>query len=328
MKNRRLALILAASLPIWGSPALAQDEQPEPTKSKATRDQPGDSSTIAGSVLQQPTNGPRISLRGGYRLQFESDFDDAPGDFSVNRLLAGIDIAGAINEEISYSLDFQIEHSSYDFSAASSLAPGTSDPLDDALTLNLTPSFRYVINESWAIRAGAGLLFSGEPDSDVGDSIRGSLFGGVEHRISDQLTVSLLLVAWTRLEDDASVFPIIAVRWQINDLMRLQTRGIGAEFISDMGNGWSLGARAAWEYREFRLSDDSSAPIPEGILRDSGVIVSLELAWKPTKDIVLAIEGGGVFDQQLEFENSSGSTISDTEADPALFIGFRASIAF
>lgn len=328
MNNRHLARILAASLLICAPNALAQDEEPEPTESRATTDQPGDTSTVVGAALQQPAGGPQVSLRGGYRLQFESDFDSAPGDFSVNRALAGIDIAGKINEEISYSLDFQFEHSSYDFSAASTLAPGSSDPLDDAISILLTPSFRFAINDDWAARAGAALIIGGESDANVGDSLRGSVFGGVERRISDRLTVSLLLVVWSRLEDDATVFPLIGVSWQINDLMRLQTRGLGAEFISDLGNGWSLGARAAWEYREYRLSDDSSAPIPEGVLRDSGVVASIELAWKPTPDIVLAIEGGGVVGQSLEFLDRGGSTISDTDADPALFVGVRASIAF
>lgn len=331
MKHRFLRSLFAITALITAPSAMAQEGQDEPeptTSSRATQEQPGDSSTVVGSVLQQPAGGPRVSLRGSYRLQFESDFDDEPGDFSVNRLIAGIDIAGVINEEFSYSLDFQVEHSSYEFSAASSLAPGTNDPLDDALTLILTPSVRYAINESWAIRAGGAVLLSGEPEADAGDSIRGSVFGGVEHRLSDQLTISLLIVTWSRLEDSASVFPIIGVSWQINELMRLQTRGIGAEFVSDLGNGWSLGARGAWEYREYRLDDRSSAPIPEGIFRDSGVIASLELAWKPSRDAVLAIEAGSVFAQEFEFADRGGSTISETDAEAAFFLGFRASIAF
>lgn len=329
----RIAAAAIALAAITSPASMAQDEQPDTAttetqerRSAATPDQPGDSSSIVGAALRQ--GGPRVSLRGSHRLQFDSDFDDAPGDFSVNRTVLGVNIADAINETASYSLDFQIEHSSYDFSNATALAPGSDDPLSDALALTFTPSFRFAVNETWAVLVGGTLSAAGETDADYGDAFRAGLFGGVERRFSNGLTLSAMIAVWSRLEDDPLVFPIIGVSWQVNDLTRIQTRGIGAEIISDLGNGWSLGARGAWEYREFRMSDESTAPIPEGILRDSGVVTSLELAFKPSDNIVLAIEGGGVFAQEFELTNRRGRRISETDADTALFIGFRASIAF
>ena len=328
MKHAELAFALLTAVMLAAPAASAQDDQPEESEQRTTfaQDQPGD--TSAAVALEQPTDGPSVSIRGGYRFQFKSDFDGAPGDFSVSRTLIGVTLADSINDSASYSLDFLAERSSYDFGAASTLAPGSSDPLDDALSFTLTPSFRFELNDDWAVRAGGALIVAGETDADFSQSIRASIFGGVEHRLSDRLTVSLLLVAWSRLEDDAIIFPLIGVSWRINELMRVQTRGLGAEFISDLGNGWSLGARAAWEYREFRLNDDSSAPLPEGVMRDSGVIASLELAWKPSSDVVLAIEGGGVFAQELEFLDRGGVMISETDADTAFFVGVRASIDF
>ena len=335
MKHARPAFAVVSILAL-GAPmsAIAQDEQPETneTMSEAAMehhdDQPGDTSTIVGSIMQPPTAGPRVTLRGSYRLQFESDFDNAPGDFSVNRAFVGLNIADSLNEDIFYSLDFLVEHSSYDFNAASSLVPGSNDPLDDALSLTFTPSFRFALSDEWAVHTGGALFVNGETDADFTQSVRASVFGGVERKFSDRLTLSLLIVAWSRLEDSAQVFPLLTVSWQINELMRLQTRGLGAEFISDLGNGWSLGARAAWEYREYRLSDSSGAPLPEGVLRDTGIVASLELAWKPSHDVVLAIEGGGVLAQELEFLDRGGALISQTDADPALFVGIRASFAF
>jgi hypothetical protein len=330
MKQPQATLAILTLAIAWATTAIAQDERSEPTAGQSTSppEQPGDTSTVIGSVLHQPTNGARVTLRGGYRLQFETNLDDAPGEHSVNRALFGVSLAGSINDDTEYALDFQAEQSSYDFSGATSLAPGTGDPLDDALSFILTPSFRFAVNDAWAVRAGGAIIVAGETDADADESIRGSLFGGVEHRLSDKLTLTLLLVAWTRLEDDAIIFPMIGVSWQINDLMRLQTRGLGAEFISDLGNGWSLGARAAWEYREFRLRDESSAPLPDGVLRDTGVIVSAELAWKPSPDIVLALEAGGVVASEFELLNGSGDTISETDSDSAFFVGIRASFAF
>jgi len=305
-----------------GDPPAQHDRQ-----SAATPDQPGDRSTTAGAAFGAG-GGPRVSLRGGYRLQFDSDFDDAPGDFSVNRALVGVSLADAFNETTSYSLDFQIEHSSYDFSNATSIAPGSDDPLDDALSFSFTPSLRVALNDEWAALGGVSLIVAGETGAEASDSLRFGVFGGVERRFSNGLTLSAMIAVWSRLEDDALVFPIIGVSWQINELTRIQTRGLGAEIVSDLGNGWSLGARGAWEYREFRLSDSSSAPLPEGILRDSGIVASLELAWKPSDTVVLAIEGGGVFAQEFELANKRGRRITETDADTALFIGLRASFAF
>lgn len=323
-----LALLAVATLAVPA--AVAQDDRPEGDTAKpALTQKPDDARDNAfDEAATEPASGPRVTIRGGYRLQFETNLDDAPGEFSVNRALFGVELTGSINDDTAYSLDFQAEQSSYDFNGATSLIAGTGDPLDDALSFSVTPSFRFAINDAWAVRAGGSVSFSGETDAEASESIRGGLFGGVEHRISDRLTVTLLLVAWTRLEDDAIVFPMIGVSWQINDLMRLQTRGLGAEFISDLGNGWSLGARAAWEYREFRLSEESSAPLPDGVLRDSGVVFSAELAWKPSPDVVLAIEAGGVFSQEFELLNSSGVEISETDSETAFFIGLRASFAF
>jgi len=328
MTHARLAAVFLAVTTLSAQAATAQHEQPETVT--ATDDLTGDEDTSAGiEVAGQPQhNGPSVTLRSSARLQFDADFHGEPGDFGVNRALLGVAVAGRINDATSYSLDFEIENSAYDFSGATTLVPGTEDPLDDALSFVFMPSFRVAIDDAWAIRAGGALIVSGETDANVSDSLRGSLFGGVERRLSDRLTLSLLVVGWTRLEDDAQFFPLIGVSWQINDLMRLQTRGLGAEFISDLGNGWSLGARAAYEYREFRLSDDSSAPLPEGVLRDSGVVTSLELAWTQSPGVVFAIEGGGVFTQELEFLDRAGSTVSSTNTNTALFIGVRASFAF
>ena len=76
------------------------------------------------------------------------------------------------------------------------------------------------------------------------------------------------------------------------------------------------------------MSDSSSAPIPDGILRDSGIVASVELAFKPSDAITLAVEGGGVIAQEFELTDRRGRRITETDADTAFFIGLRASFAF
>ncbi|MCB9847910.1 MAG: hypothetical protein H6814_05800 [Phycisphaeraceae bacterium] len=313
-KTTLLALLTVAALS--APPAPAQDSTPDPAEDAPPVAQP------------QRSAGPSVTLRLDDRVQFQADLDNAPGNVSVNRAALVLSIADAINSELSYSLDFQAERHAYDFANATSIIAGTGDPLGDAYTLQFTPALRIAIDDEYAVRTGGSIIASGETDADIADALRAGLFVGVERRFNERLVLTLGVAAYTRLEDDAAIYPLIGLYWQINDLMRLQTRGLGAEFISDLGDGWTLGARAAWERREFRLSDDSSAPLPGGVLRDDSVIAAIELAWNPSKDVTLALELGGVFAQQLDVLNSSGSTLSETDVGSAFFIGARASIAF
>lgn len=311
-------LLPAAILAVPLSVASAQGDAPAP--------KPAETRTIELAPEKASGRPITIQLRGSGEHTFSSDIDGTPGDVGVTRAGFGFGIAVPIAERSSLSLDIDEEVSWYFFDNASGLVPGTTDPFELALSTQIRSRFSSQIDDRWSWFVGGVVSLEGEADADVGDSATYGGFGGARYRFSDSLSVSFGLGARTRLEESTLVIPLIGVEWKVSDRVTVATEGLGARVTARLNDQLAVTLSGKWELREYRLDDTNL--LPDGVARDRRVPIGLWLDWKPTDSVKLSVGGGVVVWQEFRFDDRNGDRVSETNTDPAAFLGLSGSISF
>jgi hypothetical protein len=173
---------------------------------------------------------------------------------------------------------------------------------------------------------GGIIEFAGDPDADIGDTGTYGGYAGARYAVSESFGFSFGFAAKTRLEDDALVIPLVGIEWKVSDRVTLSTEGTTLRIASKLSDEWSVGLSAGWELREYRLDDEG--PVPDGVMSDSRIPIAVSFDWTPSPNVTLAISGGAVVWQEFEFRDSNGDDVSETNTDPAPFIGLSAQFRF
>ncbi len=267
-----------------------------------------------------------FDLRAGGTYTFPADIDDSPGDVRIARASFGFGVGIPIAERSRLSFDIDEEASWYLFDDAAGLVPGSTDPFELALSTDLSVRFFSAIDEKWSWFVGGVVNFSGEPDVDIGDAATFGGFGGARYQVNDRLGLSFGLAGRSRLEDDALVIPIIGIDWKVSDRVTLSTEGTGLRIAAELNKEVTVSLTGGWESREYRLRDDG--PLPDGVVRDARVPIAVSLDWKPRPNIQISVFAGAVVWQEFQFDDREGDEISETNTDPAPFVGVSGKITF
>ena len=205
-----------------------------------------------------------FSVTTGLEHQLKSDLDGA-GELDVTRLRFGLGATFAPQADFDVALQFNYAFDNYSFSGSTSL--GGPDPWDDVHTIGLNATVSYKATNQWTVFGGPVFQFSHESDGDIGDGFTGGGFVGASYVCSRELVLGGGLGVLSQIEDDARVFPVLVVHWQILDHLRLtsQTAGSGSgvaglELVYDWGNDWELAFGGSYTFRRFRLDDEGVAP--------------------------------------------------------------------
>lgn len=267
-------------------------------------------------------DGPSVELDVNWRLSFRSDVRGAETDVQVNHVGVGVTVSGSIEEKFRLIFGVDGEYLNYDFTNGELIMPAGSEPFDDLYGGGLSLAGTYSFEGPWSVTVGGFFRASGESGAEASESIFGGGFAAVGYAFSEGSWVSIGLGSSSRLEDDATVFPYIAVRIPISERVRLESRGLGVAVIATLSEELEFALKGAYENRQFRLNDDRPA-YREGVLRDTRVPIGAELIWKPLEGLMVSLEGGAVVYQEFEFLTSGGDEISDFETEPAAFVGLR-----
>lgn len=269
-----------------------------------------------------------VSLASSGDFFFNADLESGDGSLSVNRWDTDLTLAYSLSRSVQVTLALGSELSFYDIRSGEEFLAGSPSPISDAFIYNVSPGFRYAIDDTWSVIGGFTVQQSGEFDTDFDLGLTGGAFAAVRYKVSDTLAITAGLGGNTRLEDPAIVFPIIAVEWRITDRVRLTPRPLGIGLEADLDAAATLRAtvEAGVRFREFRLAE--SNPLPSGIFTDTSVPIAFGLTWTPRRQFTLGVRGGFNVFQEIEIENSEGGTLSEIEIDPAPFVGVFASIGF
>lgn len=284
---------------------------------------------------------PRWRIALDQHWSFPSDLrDGAEGDVSVSRTALGIAADFDAADDLAITIGFREELSIYDFDDASlgvASIPGSAlDGLDTFWHGGLAASARYRLDgraEGWSLLGAATVRSSMAQGADFGDSITGGGAIGAGYQFGDDLFLGLGGGVMSRLEDGAAFFPLVQLHWRVNDRATLGTNisalpgGFGLELAVKATDDITFRMFGGYESRAYRLDDDA-AGLAEGVMRDAQAPIGLGITWAPSRHIELALDGGAVVWREFEFLDDSGHEVTDTETDPALFLGGRLTFRF
>ncbi len=265
-----------------------------------------------------PARGRPPTFTAGLLVEFAADLGDA--SLAVTRADLGIESPLPPLGDWRISADLATEWSWYDFDDFPSGSGGRAAPLAHGQSSLLGVTLVRPFGDGWSFVGRPVIAFSGDQEAEFGDSV---LFGGfatIGRQITDELSLSVGVYAAEQFEDDAVVFPIAGIQWQIDEDTRLASRGPGLRLLRAMGEGWQTYLQGFYRPRDYRLAEDSS--VPGGALSDDSFPVSLGAEWRPRPAIQVDFQMGALLGHSVEVRDDAGSTVFEEDADPSAFVGF------
>lgn len=274
-----------------------------------------------------PDEASGISLRfAPYAFASTTADLDGGGDVGLRRAGWQLGLSTPISERWRFDFDFINEYAFHDISAAGALGGG--DPFDTLIGAQLLPSFLWIGPGKWSWRFGGRIEYAAEEGADFGESIIGGVFAAFRRQETENFSWGLGAAVFSRFEDSVWVIPLPVISWRVSETLFIYSERVGVNVEGKITDDWFLTLKARWQPREYRLSDDSSAILPGGVLRDESVLVGLELAWRPRPRVEAALELGGVVYQEFELLDSRGNTQFDDNTDPLAYIAARVQFTF
>ena len=259
-------------------------------------------------------------------LHPETQFENGPGSISTSRAGWSATMGERVNEESVFALTLEAESSFYDFSNAGALMAGTPDPFNDIYDTRLGVMIMQDATKSASWFTGAQLGLSGEDDADLGDAFSAGLVAGKRHQIDDTLSLSIGLIARTRLEDSPWLFPHIGFDWRVSESMRLTSTGSAVAAIFEVGETVELGLGAEYRARQYRLNDDST--FAGGVIEDEEIKASASFGWRPSHRVTLDLEAGLMLWREFASFTATGRKLTELETEPTEFGAVRLSVTF
>lgn len=317
-RTMRLAAALCATTTFTAINAIAQNASP-PDDSRSRTDEP--------PPPPQKKVHATLSLGGEYGTS--ANFKDAPGDVSVARSEAKLNLTFPAGERGRVNVGLASEASFYNFDGATAFAPGFTEPWDDAFRhrLRFLYSRRASLHVAWFLSGYVSV--AGEAGAKFQDSVTYGGYAGVNYLISDTLTLGLGVFASTQLEDDPTVFPFLTVDWEIVPGLTLSNtaeQGPGGQLAWKPFEDWTFVIGGEYAAREFRLDGDGAQP--RGVGQDRRIRAYLGASWAATSQVTLSGRFGIDFHQEYELQSPAGNEVSQVDADPSAFLSLEVKFSF
>ncbi|MEM1423814.1 MAG: hypothetical protein AAGH64_07400 [Planctomycetota bacterium] len=273
-----------------------------------------------------------VTLEGSHLLVFDTDVDssDASVTTNVTRLSGAINFARPDNR-LAFGVELRGEVADYDFDNANTLVAGLeSDPFDTFLRQRVEINGRYAFDRNWGFFGLAAVEAAYESGADFGSAIQG---GGTALATwtndARDLTLGFGVGGFTRLDDDPVIFPLVTVRWQIDEFVRLENERLGLALTYEPCDEWAFGVVGRFDRAEYRL-DEHNARVSEGVLTDNRVVAAGRITWTPAgfEGLAITLTGGAVVYRELELLDDDANEVFEDEADPSAFVGIAVRYEF
>ncbi len=269
-------------------------------------------------------------LRGGHVHQFDTDIDDG-GSFTADRLFiqGGVTYAPDDRRSVSFALGYGFDE--YDFSGDTRFA--ALRPWENINSYRVSMPVRWGFNEPWTVSVIPTLRFLAESGAEMEDAMQGGGFAGISYCFGDQLTIGPGIGVMSEIEDSATVFPALIIKWKITDRLTLETgRGLGATLGPGLVLRWeasekwdfSIGGR--YEKLRFRLDDKRIAP--KGIGQDRAFPLFVGISYSFTRRAQVSLLGGAELGGELRLEDEKGDPIAKENYETAGFGGITLNFRF
>ena len=284
------------------------------------------SAALAETTTAPVTPDTTFILGGGANYAFDADLHDNGGSFSVFRSDASVTMKNVLSESSNFSITLGGEYSHYFFRNIAA-APGSdgSDSLD-VYQFDIRPTYTKYFNDHLAAFGGLTITAAGMSQADFGDSIAYGVFGGVNYRLASGLWVGAGVGVTTQLEDNPFFVPIFTLNWQATPDLLVASDGLGIKATYKLDEGWSIYARARYEFRQFRL--DGNEVIDNGVLTDQSAPLTVGVTYDTGDGLKVSADAGVVAYRRLDFTESNGHQAGADESDPAAFLSFNVTYSF
>lgn len=272
------------------------------------------------------------SVRGGAIYQFDTDLDDG-GSYSSGRYNIEAGRNYSWDYRTSASLALSYSYDDYNFSGSNTDGLAGQSPWNDIHSFSISTPLRKGINDNWSAFLIPSLRSTGEAGADFDQTITGGAFAGAAYKFGKKLTIGPGIGVVSQLEESASIFPVLIIKWNITDKLSLDTgRGLAATLGPGLtlsykaDQKWKFGVGGRYEKLRFRL--DKNGDTPGGIGEDTSFPLfgscTYNMNRKTTLSVVTGVELGG----ELKVENSKGHTITEESSDPGFFGGLTFNMRF
>lgn len=265
----------------------------------------------------------RWTMQAGAVYQSDASLASG-GGMSVGRWFASAGPSRAFDGGWVAGLTLGYGEDRYDFSGAAGF--GGLDPWGRIREVRVSVPIRYVANRRWTVFAIPSLRFDAESGASLGDGQTGGLLAGVSYRVGDSLRIGPGLGAFTEIEDDAGLFPILLIDWAITDTVSLETgggfaasRGPGVQLKCQYSPQWQFAVGGRYEKTRFRLDDAGLAP--GGVGEDKAFPLFAAARFSMQRDMQLSVIAGAELNASLRLEDASGNLVDRTDMADAAFFG-------
>jgi hypothetical protein len=279
---------------------------------------------IVSAQIEGPNEAPEIGLplSAAVVYQFPANVDGG-GSLSVFSVSANAAVIREVNRQLSFGFGLSYEFSDYHFSGLNDFF--VTRPWNQVQRLGAGVPILYSFAEKWRLIVVPSGQIAGEFGADWGNAI---VYGGVvavTYAIRPKSFVGIGMGAYANLEK-TSVFPFIAVNWQITDRLRLTNPfragpagPAGLELSYAFTKHWEVGFGGA--YRSYRFRLDNKGLIPNGIGEYEFIPIFLRLSYKLSKPWVIELYGGLTFLNKIRVHDSDGDELYRTNHNVAPLVG-------
>lgn len=273
----------------------------------------------------RPQSGWSTSVRGGAIHQFDTDLDDG-GNYSSDRYNIEAGRNYSWDYRTSASLALSYSYDDYNFSGNNTDGLAGQSPWNDIHSFSISTPLRKGINDNWSAFIIPSLRSTGEAGADFDQTITGGAFAGAAYKFGKKLTIGPGIGVVSQLEESASIFPVLIIKWNITDKLSLNTgRGLAAT----LGPGLTLSYKAdqKWKfavggrYEKLRFRLDKNGDIPGGIGEDSSFPLFGSCTYNVNRKTTLSLLAGVEIGGELTVEDSKGNTMTEESSEPGVFGG-------
>jgi hypothetical protein len=274
-----------------------------------------------GAGYPEPSRDIRFSLAVTPTYQFPAHVDGG-GKLSVVSYHLRADAKKQINPELGLGLGLTYEFDDYHFSGVTAFPVGV--PWKQVQRLGISVPIFYSADK-WMLLLVPSAQFSGELGAKFGDALA---YGGVvsaSYALRPNLNLGVGVGVYSNLEK-VSVFPYLAVNWQITDQLRLTNPfrtspagPAGLELSYNLNRSWEIGVGGA--YRSYRFRLDQNGSIPNGIGESRRVPIFARLSYNLSPAFGADLYGGAAIINKLWLDASNGNDLYSTKYAVAPLVG-------
>jgi len=291
------------------------------------------------SMISDPPE--RYEWRAHAAYDFQTQFEtqsDAGDEFDAWRSAIDGGVGGPINQSMLLSFDFRYAHSSFDFNLDNGTPPaygGTQlprDPWNTINTLDLVPHMTVLIGDRFSLVTAVPIRWAAETGADRNGFMAG-VSAVLRWQVTDDVAVGAGIGVTSQIGRDAETFPIVVLRWRIDENFELATEGDwlqggAASLYFGPSDTVRLLVSLGYERTRFRLDGYGSAADTDGVGEITSVPLEAGLRLRFAEGAYFDFRAGVGIAGRIRVETPGGNKLYDQRYDTAPRIGLRLYVPF